>query len=204
MSRTFRLVVVGVLGASVVGVFGVLVWLVLNRTIFFAPVPEAAPARQGLLLSARQAFERAEPVARAWQPDVGLVRMAADWDATRLDDQTLGAPDWVVTFYSPNAGQQLSVVTSPESARELAPRRPSGLPRTFDPGQWQVDSQQALTLFLEQGAEEFIAAHGPAKIFLILSPSGSGRLQWTVAALDSSSSEFYEVAIDATTGGIIE
>jgi hypothetical protein len=205
MSRTFRLVTVGVLGVAVVGVFGVLAWLVLSGSIFFASVPGAAPVSEGLTpLSGRQAFDRAQPVAQAWQPDAILVRVAADWDAARLDDLTLGAPSWVVTFYSPTAGEQLRVVTSAASARALPPSRPGNLPRIIDLGRWQVDSQQALTLFLERGAGAFIADHQPVKVFFILSPSGGGRLQWTVAALDASSSEFYQVVIDATTGSIIE
>jgi hypothetical protein len=205
MSRTVRLVTVGVLGLAVVVVFGVLVWLVLSGSIFFAPVPGAVPASEGLTpLSGRQAFDDAQQVAQAWQPDAVPIRVAADWDAARLDDLTLGAPDWVVTFYSPTAGEQLRVVVSAASARALAPIRPVNLPQTVDLGRWQVDSQQALSLFLKDGAEAFIADHQPVRVFLILSPSGSGRLQWTIAALDPSGSESYPVVIDATTGSIIE
>ncbi len=198
-SRTFRLAVIGLLAASVGVVFCALAWLVLNQSIFFAAVPAreaAAPA----LLSARQAFERAQPAARAWQGDAGLSSVSANWHAARQDDLAGAPPAWVVTFYSPGVGQRQSLVVSSQSVSAWAPERPSGLPPAIDPGRWQVDSRQAMDIFLGDGGREFVLAREPVDVFLTLGLSEAGQLEWTVVALKSATSESYGLYIDAATG----
>ncbi len=200
-SRTFRLAVIGLLAAAVGGVFCVLAWLVVNQTIFFA----AAPAREAAapaLLSARQAFERAQPAARAWQGDAVLARVAANWQVARLEDLAGGASAWDFTFYSPGAGEQRSVVISSSSTWPVAPQRPQALPSAIDLGRWQVDSQQAVESFLGDGGREFVAARQPVDFFLILGAGEDGHMQWTAIALNSTDSKSYEVLIDATTGKV--
>jgi hypothetical protein len=195
-SRALRLVIVAALGVLVLCVFSVLAWLVLNRPLFFAPEPTQAP------VSARQAHQRAQAVARDWQLDATLTDIRADLHATRLDQLGTDPPAWVITFYSPSAGERRNVVVSSSSARASAPERPRGLPPTVDLSQWQVESGQALSLFLAHGGREFMTAHEPVDLFLVLTLSESGRLQWIVVALDSADAAHHVVTVDATTGGV--
>ena len=199
-SRTFRLAVIGLLAALVGSVFCVLAWLVFNQTIFLA-----APAREATapgLLSARQAFERAQPAARDWQGDAVLARVAANWHTARLDDLVGGASAWDFTFYSPGAGEQRSIVITSTATWPVAPTRPHALLPAIDLDRWQVDSRQAMESFLGGGGREFVAAWQPVDFFLILGAEEDGRLRWTAMALKPTDSKSYDVLIDATTGKV--
>jgi hypothetical protein len=153
-------------------------------------------------VSARQAFERAQAAAHDWQGDAGLTSLSANWSAARRDDLTGGPRSWSVAFYSPSAGQRRNFTLSSGSPRASEPERPPGLPPIIDLSQWQIDSQQALALFLEHGGGEFIDAHQPVSVSLVLATSENGRLQWIVVALDPATSEVHGVAIDAATGAV--
>ena len=207
-SRPFRLAVIGLLAALVGSVFCILAWLVSNQTIFFAAAPAreaAAPVREAAapaLFSARQAFERAQPAARAWQGDAVLARVAANWHTARLDDLAGGASAWDFTFYSPGTGEQRSIVITSTSTWPIAPTRPHALVPAIDLGRWQVDSRQAMESFLGGGGREFVAAWQPVDVFLILGAEEDGRLRWTAMALKPTDSKSYDVLIDATTGKV--
>ena len=207
-SRPFRLAVIGLLAALVGSVFCILAWLVSNQTIFFAAAPAreaAAPVREAAapaLFSARQAFERAQPAARAWQGDAVLTRVAANWHAARLDDLAGSGPTWDFTFYSPGAGEQRSIVISSTSTWPIAPQRPHALAPAIDVGRWQIDSRQAVESFLSNGGQEFVTAQQPVDFFLILGAEEDGHPQWTAMALNPTDSKSYDVLIDATTGKV--
>lgn len=133
--------------------------------------------------TARQAYQAAQEVARAWQMDARLASLSAQWRPIRgrWPAQTV----WMAQFYSPAAGRMAVVVAERGRARliqEMA--SPYPLP-TLAEERWRVDSPQALSVWWENGGEDFLARHTEVEVTARLKPFGSGddRPVWTITAV---------------------
>jgi hypothetical protein len=184
-----------VLGVLVLAVYGVLAIMVLV-------LPGRGPsAKAGF--TAREAYSMAQQEAQAWQDDAQLVGATASWNSVQADQLLRQNASWGFTFLSPQARQVRIVSVGQESAQGV--QTINATPRTLalDPASWQVDSPQALTLFLDNGGREFLAQHPAATVTLRLGrEQGAERSAWLAFGLDSSDRSSMTLQVDATTGEV--
>ena len=108
--------------------------------------------------SVRSLYDRAERVAKEWQPDAGLVSAVASWPFATLDDLS-GPVDWTLSFFSP--GTQRVYVLNVHLDQITTVREtlsPYPLP-VVTIERWRVDSHQALNAWLNGGGGDFLRSH---------------------------------------------
>jgi hypothetical protein len=141
--------------------------------------------------------------AKEWQPDAGLVSVAASWPFATLDD--LSSPvDWTFTFYSP--GTQRVYVLNVHSEQSMLIRE------TLSPyplvvvasDMWQVDSHQALNAWLNGGGGEFLGGYPVVDVSVRLRVD-DGRAVWAVIGAGRGGAAqddplLLDVVLDATDG----
>ncbi|MFB0536888.1 MAG: hypothetical protein ACETWR_18140, partial [Anaerolineae bacterium] len=70
---------------------------------------------------------------------------------------------------------------------------------------WRVESPQALSIFLDQGGRDFLAAHADADVHLrLLTHIENETLLWLAIGLSADDGLAYTVRIDAVTGAVVE
>ena len=108
-------------------------------------------------ITARSLFPAAQPAARAWENDVRFVSASATWNHASLED--LEKPtEWIYRFYSPGLQRILFVIVTPDQQVVVRPhlektRREF---RIINPDQWQMDSPEAVTNWLNNGGGEWL------------------------------------------------
>ena len=153
--------------------------------------------------SAKKLYVWADQAARTWKGDAELVSTATSWPFARVED--LSKPvDWTFQFFSPST-QHLYAVTVRDT--QATPFReglsPYSLP-TISIEDWQIDSHQALGIWLDYGGAMFLTSHSVVDISARLRYSEQERLVWIVAGLVRGSQTVYVVAVDAQSGEVVE
>ncbi|MFW9842916.1 MAG: hypothetical protein ACFFES_18685, partial [Candidatus Thorarchaeota archaeon] len=142
--------------------------------------------------------------AKSWQPDVELAGASAVWPQTAVN--LVGNPvEWQFRFYSPSKNFLYFVSVTPDGqihgSRHF--RSESRPPDTFSVEDWQVDSVQALTGWLDSGGGGFLGQNPGVQVVaqLGLDPA-SQRLTWSVAGLNDTGEKYWAASIDAITGQV--
>lgn len=166
--------------------------------IVASDVPEGQPA----LIS----FGRAHGRALTWQQDASLLTASATWPIVNSPaDLQDGRANWNFVFYSPTQntavsstviGEQVSTSDPYPIFEQLAPLQISG---------WQVDSDEALVIFLQSGGERFLGNQTDVTLTTQLSTIADGqRMHWLVSAFANRNGETLTLVIDATSGEVLE
>ena len=201
----FKLLIV-ILGAMLIAVYGALAVLIVG---FSGPAsPESTPTSEGGAgegpLTAREAYALAVSEAQNWREDAQLVSATASWANVGSEEQLAEDVAWGFTFLSQQSAEtQILSVTrvGAERAREM---RSTSAVRAADVASWQVDSPQALALFLEHGGRDFLSQHPGATITLRLGPEEeSSRLVWLAIGIQSADKSTMVLKVDASTGEVL-
>jgi len=145
-----------------------------------------------------------EQVAR-WQADAQLFTVAATWEQTDLNRLTEPAT-WTYRFYSPALRRFYFVTVRPDGevtgiSHSERVRTP---PPVINPDVWQIDSPQALNIWLNQGGATLLQAIPGIQIVAQLQVnSPDDPLTWAVAGYDKISKNYHTVFINAQTGEVI-
>ena len=186
-------------------VYAGLLLVVTRGGIKFGPVP-SQPTPPWKVLTAREAYPLAEGAARAWQPDAKLSNASSSWDSGATPQELLeGKTTWGFHFISPSASQFCIVSVVGEEARVIESGSIPRVPVLLALSDWHVDSPQALSIFLDNGGRDFLAAHADADVHLrLLTRVENETLLWLAAGLSPNDRVAYTVPINAVTGAVVE
>lgn len=156
--------------------------------------------------TARLAFVPAQNEARQWQEDAVLVQAQATWPRnTGADTLQAGAASWSYTFYSPEAGRTALIVVRDEQASLLSESANKVAEPLANVTGWNVDSQQALTQFLEAGGSAFMRDARTTTAIMELSLANENqRPEWFMSLFANRSGRSFNMRLDASTGDVIE
>jgi hypothetical protein len=193
---------------AVVLIVFVLVGRVISRSAGRNRSPVTAARKETYSLaqisqSARNLYPLADQAARSWQKDAKLVSASASWLFVKMED--LSAPtNWTFQFFSPRA-QKIYVVSASE--QRVTVIRDSLSPYVLPAapvGEWQLDSNQALTIWLNNGGGDLLAAHPVVDVSAMLQLSEQDGLEWFVAGTVRDSQTVHLVRIDAQSGALVQ
>ncbi len=168
--------------------------------------PQATFTLTSVQATARSQFPFTEDQIALWQPDAQLFTLSATWQ--KADINTIGAPvEWTYRFYSPGIKRLYFVTVSPEghvmgtshSERVYHPPQPIPVDR------WQIDSSEALNIWLNHGGAGMLnAIPGIQVVAQLQLASPDAPPSWTIAGYDSLSKHYHTVFINAQNGEVIE
>lgn len=163
--------------------------------------PQANPGQPALI-----SFGRAHGRARGWQEDASLITASATWPVVNSADEVRGGrASWNFVFYSPVNDTAVSTNVVDE---KVSVGDPYPIDQILNPLQisgWQIDSDDALNIFLTNGGENFINSQTDVTVATQLSTiSESGRMEWLISAFANRNGETLTLVIDASTGDVIE
>ena len=197
--------VIGVLLLVVVAVYGGLLFLVSGGLGGNPPQtgpPEPTPWYE--VLTAREAYPQAEKVAKEWRGDARLSSATAAWSRPTVAELTAGRTAWGFSFVSPSAEETAIVTVVGQQAERVQVQPVSKVPELLDVAGWQVDSPQAIGMFLDQGGEGFLRDHPESEIHLRLSTrADEGTISWLAIGLSADGQTSSFLQIDAITGRVL-
>lgn len=200
----------------VVAVFSAMLWLRPNRnnptgpassaTVISARANDIAPTSVFAGQTAKVAFAAAQSVAATWQGDAALLNADATWpQGTKPQDLLKGETTWSFTFYSPQTGSSalVSVVENEATLLSTAPYQTTA--PVLSASGWQLDSDEVITQFLNQGGEDFMLSNGVTTLTMRLSTSNeAGRMEWFISSFSEQTLHSLTMRIDATSGEVVE
>lgn len=198
--------IIGVLLLIVVAVYGALLFVVSGG--LEGGLPQAGssgePTPAYKVLTAKEAYPRAEKVAREWQSDARLSGATAAWNQPTVAELTTGRTAWGFSFASPSVKETAIVTVIGQQAELVRVQQASKVPELLDVAGWQVDSPQAIGIFLDHGGEGFLRDHPQSEIHLRLSTRAEeGTISWLVIGLSADGQSSAYLQIDAITGRVL-
>lgn len=156
--------------------------------------------------TAKAAYRQAEPEAGTWQDDVQLVAAAASWvDATV--DSVGGARGWDLRFYSPGHERILFAAYTPDQpvATRAHLYSSRGNPQLINPSEWVVDSNEAITAWVNNGGGVFLETYPDNTVEVLLHQRADrDRPVWDIIGVNTDQSQVFYLTIDATSGQILK
>lgn len=146
--------------------------------------------------TAREAYDLAQPVARDWRGDAALLSASASWQPEV--DFTDGRASWTFVFYSQEESATVMISVIDKKPRVVRTTALFERVQLGDANQWQVDSPEAISQLLVNGADDFMRLH--AKVNLVLTLDVKGEPTWRSTFLDPQTKESYSLNITADTG----
>jgi hypothetical protein len=176
-----------------------------NANAEVAPiVTRSAPEVSGQ--PALVSFGRAHGRAQSWAPDASLMTASATWPLiTDVDTLREGKANWNFVFFSPDTSTAVSANVVDE---QVSVGDPYPITQPVNPLQisgWQIDSDQAIGIFLVNGGEAFLREQTDVSLTSQLSTvSGGTRMEWLFSAFANRNGETFTIVIDASTGDVVE
>ncbi|MFQ5419796.1 MAG: hypothetical protein ACE5EY_05480 [Anaerolineae bacterium] len=207
---------------GIVLVLLLIVVIVLSVMFWFQPEPfQASPADTAATAVAQRAhqiaptsvfegrtakisYAKALKTAVAWQADAQLSAVNATWPQG-TDRRTLltGETTWNYIFYSPSKGANATIAVTEDTAALISDAAASGAPIP-DVTSWDLDSKDAMALFMNAGGDEFLESQGITTLTMILNSNEvDGRLEWLILLFAPANGNALTTKIDATSGQII-
>jgi hypothetical protein len=179
---------------------------VMTRGGIGAGAVASQPTPPWEVLTAQEAYPPAEEVARTWQPDAKLSIASSSWRSGATPQELLeGKTTWGFHFISPSASQSCIVSVVGGEAQVIESGSIPKAPVLLELSDWQVDSPQALSIFLDHGGRDFLAAHADADVHLhLLTRIENETVIWLAIGLSSDDGVAHTVPINAVTGAVIE
>ena len=200
----FKLLI-AILGVMLIAVYGTLAVLIVAMS---GGGPLGTAAGEGVEplspVSARVAYPAAFTAAEEWQTDVQLISATASWSNVTSEADLEQQVTWGYTFLSPQTRQIQVVSVSPDGTEAVRTMNASAKTRATDVTAWQVDSAEALRLFLDNGGRDFLAQHPGATVSLRIGLEENGdRLVWFAVGVYSPERATIVLVVDASTGELI-
>lgn len=149
------------------------------------------------------AFEQAR---RLWQEDAQLMAVTSTWEKTALGE--VGQPTtWTYRFYSPAARRMFFVTITPEGELigTLHGEHIYNEPPAIPVDQWQMDSPEAISAWLNYGGATMLAAMPGIQVVAQLQVRNKDSpLTWTIAGYDRISQNYHSIFIDAQSQEVIQ
>lgn len=167
--------------------------------VFISPplIEEESPAE----ITALSAYNLALPIVRQWSADAALVNARATWQDGA--DFSLGQASWGFVFYSPSQASTLLVAVTNGQATRLNSRPIDQVPPLVSAGDWNIDSETAVRLLLNNGGSGFVNTHSGATFNLILNAT-QGQPVWEGAFIAQETGRTLHVRLDAGSGDVLD
>ena len=173
-----------------------------TRPAELVPVPTSAFVEETALF----AFGIAQQQVFSWSNDAVLLSVKATFPyGSALENINDGRSSWTVTFYSPakGAAQTVSVVSG--AVNVVGERSMEAKPEPAGIGGWRLDSDEILTIFLQQGGEEFLEQNNVSTLTMALTTDNpTGRVEWLVSLFGDQTNRSLTLRMDAGSGEIFE
>ncbi len=180
----------------------IVVYLALGLAALASQRSSVPPPKEAL--TAKEAYAQAQAAALDWREDARLLSVTAAWSQATEKDLATGETSWGFYFLSPLARQVQIFSVTEEGATGIKTINATHTEGGIDPSQWQVDSPEAIRLFLANGGREFLAQHPGAAVNLRLAQEESGLLFWMASGLSSQDKATFSLALDAASGEVVK
>lgn len=158
--------------------------------------------------TAKLAYVSAEGLAKSWQEDAALLNATATWSqGATVSNLQSGQTTWAFTFYSPST-QRSTTISVVDNQTTFIGEGVSPIAYTLsDVTGWQLDSNQAIQILLDQGGYNFINQEGITILTMALmldDGTPSSQMEWLTSLIGTESGNSLDLRINATTGEILE
>lgn len=167
------------------------------------PEPVATYTVQFTADTAKSAYVQALAKGQDWSDDVKLVALSTRWNNATID--VLGqANSWDFRFYSPGRERIYFVVITPEDKilGQAHFKKLRQSPYLVNPSEWEIDSDEALGIWLNNGGGPFLEAYPENQVEIMLRQTNRGPV-WEVIGISADQSQLFYVPISATSGVIL-
>ncbi|MEM7332860.1 MAG: hypothetical protein AAF490_12300 [Chloroflexota bacterium] len=154
------------------------------------------------------AYLTAEKLAQTWSTDAQLLNANATWSqgATVANLQS-GKTTWAFTFFSKQA-QKATTISVIENQANFVAEAPSPIDYSIhNISTWQIDSNDAIQILLDQGGYNFINQEGVTILTMSLMAdmgTPSQQMEWFVSLIGTESGNSIDVRLNANTGEVLE
>ncbi len=156
--------------------------------------------------TARFAYAAAQQTAVSDHPDAVLLSASADWPhgsgLAQLED---GETTWIFGFYSPTTEKTAVYAVADGEVSYIGENtyQPTISP-LINVGSWEIDSNEAMQLFLDAGARAFIQREGvTTTTFTFSTDNPDDYIEWNMIIFSTKTSNAFQLNVNATTGEII-
>lgn len=170
------------------------------------PVANYALTFEGV--AAKEAYPPALANAQEWQGDVALVAASTHWPEATLESVTrFGA--WDFRFYSPTRRRIYFAVVRPDQPvigrPHLYKQETNVSTSLVDPTAWLVDSDEAVTIWVNNGGGPFLETFPGSSVELLLHQlPQENLLVWDIIGVSQDQSQIFFLSINANNGNILE
>jgi hypothetical protein len=174
---------------------------IAERADDIAPTPEY-DGRSALV-----AYAAAQKRALEWQPDAQLVTAQATWPQGATSDYLAqGRESWGFTFYAPTAGRIALFSVVADVVSLISERDHQQTSPLLSVSGWNLDSNEAVRIFLQEGGHSFLADQDVTTMTMSLLASDveeNGRLEWQIALFSPQTGQTFTMLLDATSGEVL-
>ncbi len=209
IKRRDILILVTIWSLSCIAVL-VLIGLFMGRSSRPEPAADQPEAAATFVIpfqgqTAKAAYLLALKEAQAWQQDVEVVAIASHWSNTRVE--SLGRAEvWDFRFFSPGRERLLFALVA-DGGRVTSRAhlyRLKGVPGRIDPAKWVIDSDEAITVWANNGGGIFLKNYPGSGVEAILRqhPTDPAPV-WDIIGISGDQSQIFYLGVDANTGRVI-
>ena len=165
------------------------------------PVPTVSIPFRGD--SAKTVYLLALQNAQNWQSDVDLVALSTRW--TNSTAEKLGQAEiWDFRFYSDKSQRIYFTVVTPDKnvVGRAHINKLRNAPYVVEPSGWVVDSNEAISIWANNGGGAFLTAFPENSVELLLRQTPAGPA-WDILGINADQSQILYLSIDASTGAIL-
>lgn len=150
-------------------------------------------------MTAKNAYEIAEPVALGWASDSRLFSARATFDPG--SDIRSGEGDWTLVFYSPEKYSTALISVMDNKATFINERNATHNSDLQGLDAWQIDSPNVVAQMLMQGGDEFLRSQPGAVMVLSLDMEGQGG--WKGRFIHKETRRTFTVQLGVENGEVI-
>ncbi len=166
--------------------------------------PQPAPNSNSNSKTALAAYAVAQRAVQDWHSDAVLLNASATLPlSVNANGLGQGVANWAYTFYSPGNNMITLVSVRGDEARRLSESAYKQQAAPLGVGGWRLDSQQAVQVFLNNGAAQFLQEQGASTLLMQLTTS-EAQVTWFLSLHDEGSGRSYSMRINATTGDVLQ
>lgn len=190
-------------------VAGLLGLFYANRGISVTPTATPPPVATYQLAfspnTAKTAYLAALAAAQDWQNDVELIAISAYWPEAAVA-ALANTESWDLRFFS--AAQQRTFFALVRGNQPAIGRahlyKQQRNPTLIDPTEWEIDSDEAIAVWLNNGGGQFLEAYPGSSVEVLLRELPDQKnLVWDIISVSPDQSQLFYLSINARDGAIM-
>lgn len=158
--------------------------------------------------TARVAFVDAQRTALTWQADAQLLNASATWpQGAAINALASGEEAWTFTFYSQGVSKTAVYTVVDRQVTFIGESNSPTFQEVRDSSAWQIDSNEAIRLLLEQGGSQFLEQEQITILTMVLmthTQTPSQQMEWFLSLIGTESGNSIDLRINAASGELLE